>query len=229
MAGSEEPEEVHPEPAQKANALLGEAVLLRAQGKRKEGLAKCQEALKLLPENAEAFEILGDLYAETGLPEAAIEAYKRVLELDPARLMAETKIARAALQKQRIEQQRQLAQDLLEGRLPRGQTRSPATAGLLSLLLPGLGQAYNHHWLKAAALLCIYVFLFLGAVATALRTLTAQQPSAGPGLDLFTVAGAFFVSPAIWWTLLLILLYLYSVGDAALAATRSAAEETGMV
>ncbi|NIM05991.1 MAG: hypothetical protein GTO55_06860, partial [Armatimonadetes bacterium] len=157
--------------SEKANVLLGEAVLLRANKKLKEAMAKCQEALRALPENAEAFEILGDLYAETGLAEAAIEAYKRTVELDPSRSGVETKIARVALEKDRLSQQLKTTHDLLEGRISPARPRSPATAGLLSLLLPGLGQAYNRQWLKAAALICVDVMLFMAAIVSVLRIL----------------------------------------------------------
>ncbi len=206
-------------PAEQAGIFLGEAVLLRAAGKRKEAVAKCQEALRLLPDNAEAFEILGDLYLEMRLPEAALEAYRRAREIDSSRPVLETKVARAALAKQKTEAQRRLAEDLVAGRIPKSRTRNPAVAGLLSLLMPGLGQIYNYSWFKAAGLLFAWLLLLRG-FAGALRL---------QGFDLFAVFSAFFSPPALWWTLLLSAVSLYSIIDAALTATRTQAEDTGMV
>jgi tetratricopeptide (TPR) repeat protein len=214
---------------EKANALLGEAVLLRARKRLKEALGKCQEALLLLPGNAEAFDIMGDLYLESGLTEAAIEAYKRVLELDPSRADAvELKIARAALKQARIDGRRKLARDLVEGRVKRIRGPNPTATGLLSLLFPGLGQAYNQQWPKALGFACAFLFFARQVADGAGAIIKARfSPPSTPSIsDLF---GAFFTPPVLWWTLLLTALYIYSVVDAALVAVHSVSEETDLI
>jgi tetratricopeptide (TPR) repeat protein len=216
------------EAAQKANAMLGEAVLLRAAGKQKEARAKCHEALKLHPDNPEAFQVLGDLYAQAGLLEAALEAYRRVLEIDPSQTAVETRIARVALRLDKFNQQRKLARDLVEGKIKREQPRSPATAALLSLFLPGLGQSYNHQWLKAAGFICVYVLLFMTTIVSALRNLVSLRASASV-IDLFSAIGIFFTPPALYWTFLLGLFYVYSVIDASLAAAQPPPEESAFL
>lgn len=210
-------------------ALLGEAVLLRARGRRREAIEKCQQVLRLAPKNAEAFEVLGDLYREGGLAQAALEAYHRAFELNPSRGNLELKIARAALRKASFDRQLQTTRDLIEGKATPEKKRSPTTAGLLSLLIPGLGQAYNHDWVKAAGLLCLFVFLSMADVAAALRIMLAGRPPGLVGLDPVAFVSAFFSSPALWWTLLQVALYLYSVIDAALTAGRSPSEDTGLI
>ena len=93
-----------------------------------------------------------------------------------------------------------------------------------------MGQGYNHEWLKAAAIMCLYVFFSMAAIAGTLRVLLSQRASSGPPtLNLFPSIGAFLAPPALWWTLLLALLYIYSAIDAAVRATRSEADETGLI
>jgi len=215
---------------EKANTLLGEAVLLRAQKRLKEAMGKCREALLLIPGNADAFDILGDLYFESGLTEAAIEAYKRVLELDSPRTNAvELKIARAALKKDHVEGQRKLARDLVEGRVKKVRGPSPTATGLLSLLFPGLGQAYSQQWLKALGFACIFLFFFRQVVIGAQHIVGERRLSSTSSLGFGDIFGALFAVPVLWWTLLLTALYIYSVVDAALVAVHSAAEETDLI
>jgi tetratricopeptide (TPR) repeat protein len=214
------PEELAKE---KANVLLGEAVLLRAKGKPREALEKTQESLRVMADNPDAFEILGDLYSSLGPPEAAIEAYQRALELDPSRITLETRLAHIALKKGEIDYQRRLAQDIIAGRYRPLQKRNPGIAGLLSLIFPGLGQVYNQDWIKGGILLLVFLLL----TAKISITLYLLKPWAQG--DMFSLLGAFFARPALFWTILLLVIYGYATIDAAVAATRSASEESGLI
>jgi len=209
---------------EKANVLLGEAVLLRAKGRPQEALAKAQESLRVMADNPDAFEILGDLYSTLNLSEAAIEAYQRALELDPSRISLETRLAHIALKKGEMDYQRRLAQDIIAGRLRLGQKRNPGIAGILSLLIPGMGQLYNQQWLKGGILLLIYLLLAMKDISTVARMLEAS----GSG-DMFALMGAFFTRPALGWTLLLVGLYIYGVIDATIFATRASDEESAII
>jgi tetratricopeptide (TPR) repeat protein len=208
---------------EKANILLGEAVLLRAKGKPREALGKAQESLRLLADNPDAFEILGDLYSQIGLSEAAIEAYQRALELDPSRLTLETRIAHVALKKGELDYQRRLAQDIIAGRYRPLQKRNPGVAGLLSLVFPGLGQIYNQHWLKGGVVLFLYLLLVMKTFN--LVALTLERANGG---EMFALVGAFFTRPALGWTLMLLALYGFATVEAAFAATRSTGDEAGL-
>jgi tetratricopeptide (TPR) repeat protein len=207
----------------KANILLGEAVLLRAKGKPREALAKAQESLRLLADNPDAFEILGDLYSQLGLVEAGIEAYQRALELDPSRLTLETRLAHVALKKGELDYQRRLAQDIIAGRYRPSPKRNPGVAGLLSLLIPGMGQIYNQHWIKGAVTLFLYLLLMM---KTAILVALSLEKAGGG--EIFSLVGAFFTRPALGWTLVLLALYAYATVEAAISATRSAGEESGL-
>jgi tetratricopeptide (TPR) repeat protein len=209
---------------EKANVLLGEAVLLRAKGKPREAIEKAQESLRVMTDNPDAFEILGDLYSTLGLSEAAMEAYQRALELDPSRISLETRLAHIALKKGELDYQRRLAQDIIAGRFRPAQKRNPGIAGMLSLLIPGIGQIYNQQWIKGGGLLLVYLLLVMKDIGTVARMLEA----AGSG-DMFALMGAFFTRPALGWTLLLVGLYIYSVIDATFFATRAPDEESAII
>jgi tetratricopeptide (TPR) repeat protein len=207
-----------------ANILLGEAVRFRAQHRLREGIAKCLDAIKLDTENTEAFEILGDLYSESNLYQAAIEAYRRALEIIPSQPHVEKKLARTALLSDAIARKKQMADDLLAGRLPkRAPRRSPAVVGLLSLVIPGLGQLANQQVGKAVVCVILWMITLGTSFSAASEVVSQQRPSSG--LDLFGLLAAFFMPPALWWTLLQAIVYGYSVIDAAVAATQAASRD----
>lgn len=88
----------------------------------------------------------------------------------------------------------------LEGSHPRVRTLparnvsgSPGLAALLSLLLPGLGQAYHGRWIRGALMLLlpIFVFLLAGAFIAIADPLTTIVLRNAPAF-IFLVAGAFF-------------------------------------
>lgn len=215
-----------PDPADRdqANIFLGEAVRFRAQHHLKEAIAKCLDAIKLDTENAEAFEILGDLYNESNLYQAAIEAYRRSLELIPLQPHVEKKLARAALQSDANSRKKQLADDLLAGRSPqRTPRRSPAVVGLLSLVIPGLGQLANQQVGKAIICVILWMITLGSSFSTAVEIVSQQQSATG--LDFFGLLAAFFLPPALWWTLLEAIVYGYSVIDAAIVATQAASRD----
>ena len=56
-----------------------------------QAVADEQRSLALDPENAVAYEAIGDVYALTGKPSDAIAAYEHVLKIDPSNLNARAK------------------------------------------------------------------------------------------------------------------------------------------
>jgi tetratricopeptide (TPR) repeat protein len=208
---------------ERANVLLGEAVMLRSQGKRKEALAKCQESLRIASDNAEAFDIMGDLYVEQGRFEAAVEAYKRVLELDPSRApTVEIKLARSALRQQKFTDQRRMMQDIAAGRVKRPGKRSPGKAGLLSLIIPGWGQLYNEEIIKAVIILVVWLFVFGKSLSVGVWRMAHP---AGGQVDPTNLISGLFSAPAVWWSLLAIAICAYAAIDATMMALRKVTEE----
>lgn len=62
-----------------------------------------------------------------------------------------------------------------------GRRTRAATAAFLSSMFPGLGQAYNRHWLKAATMFALTIVLVLGvrsAFASMLGAAATVQPLA---------------------------------------------------
>ena len=93
-----------------------------------------------------------------------------------------------------------------------GRARSPALAGLLSAIIPGLGQVYNRQWWKGiaflAGVLSLMVVLSNLADQAQLERLAADAPLGSFG-SLLTVL------------LLLLALLIWSIVDATRTARRS--------
>jgi TM2 domain-containing membrane protein YozV len=115
-----------------AEQILRDAALLRRREKYAEAEKKCREALQLVPKDAAALELLGDLLQGVARINEALAAYKRALEADPKRSSAERKYGELLMRQQHW--------DTAD---PEAVPRKPGFALLLSLLLPGLGQFHN--------------------------------------------------------------------------------------
>jgi hypothetical protein len=134
-----------------AESLLREASAFRRREKYREAEAKCREALSLVPKDAAALELLGDLLQGVARTEEALAAYRRATEADPKRYSAEKKYADLLMR-----QQNWAAVD------PEAVDKNPFIAVLLSALLPGAGQFYNGDIAKGAFfilldVLCVYL------------------------------------------------------------------------
>jgi hypothetical protein len=93
-------------------------------------------------------------------------------------------------------------------------TRSPKIAGLLSAVLPGLGQFYNRQWAKGAGFLLATIILeaFLDSSAETIRVLQAAFSGAPVDhLGSFVLRMIPFTALALW-----------SIADAAKVARQQA-------
>ncbi len=143
------------EERQKAEPLLREVYALRRRERYTEALAKCTEAIDLVPADAAALETLGDLLQGLARTNEALAAYKRATEADPKRVSAERKYGDLLMR-----QQQWIEPDTEE--VP----KNPIAAAVLSLLMPGAGQIHNGQKLKGAVLLacaalCMAVLVYL--------------------------------------------------------------------
>jgi tetratricopeptide (TPR) repeat protein len=230
---SEEPSKL--ETKQKVRELLGRATLLRARGEHEEALRVGQEAVGLEGGNWECHELVGDVLLALERPDEALSSYRRARELHQSRAVLEEKIGRAALAQAERQRSAERSQALLEGKAEqRGPRRNPSYAALYSFIVPGLGQVYNGEVLKGVVVVVAYVLLF-GLTAIALRGQRLVQPSGmgsvyGSQLDLSTLLSAIFGGPAAIWIIALVLLWIYSIADAALKASRTmTSDDTGLV
>ncbi|GBC92447.1 hypothetical protein HRbin15_00917 [bacterium HR15] len=199
--------------------LLRQAHLHKLRGQLEDASASVQHALELMPNDASVWEMLGDLRQQVGDWQGAHDAYKRAHELAPDNATIERKYAQTVLQITTQQEQFQLWQQALEGKLPEeeaGMPRRPGLAFLLSFVMPGLGQIYTGQFIKGGILLGITLI----------------------GLTLFVVVRggqealqnmlAFLVNPArmrggisqfhLLLVIVLFFVWLYSVIDAPLSA-----------
>jgi tetratricopeptide (TPR) repeat protein len=179
-------------------ALLREAHLLRMRSRFVEAEEKVREAVALAPEDPAALEMLGDLLAEKGSIAEAVEIYRRAMERAPGRAVLEEKHARLVLMLADQQQERALAQMLLEDprRAGSGRRRNPMHAFLLSAFLPGLGQLYNGEYLKGVLFLAGGFLTFLLGGESLLRLLFAVSGGRAAPSGLEAVFG--FLSFLLW-------------------------------
>jgi len=219
----------------KVREALGRATLARARNQREQALKLVQEAINLDGTNAEAHELKGDLLLELRRGDEAMVSFKRARELHPDRPVLEDKIARAALQRASRLRAVEMSQALLEGRAkPAGPKRNPGYAALLSLIAPGLGQFYNGEMLKGFIMIVCYVFLFALAVLAVLREVASApmggQPVYERPVDIGSVTSALWSGSALPVAILLVVVWIYSIVDAALRASRTmTSDDSGLV
>ena len=156
-----------------AEAILREVYALRKREKYTEALGKCRQALDLVPADAAALEMFGDLLQGVARTNEAMAAYKRATEADPKRASAERKYGDLL-----VRQQQWSETD------PEEVPKNPIAAAAFSLLVPGAGQIHNGQTLKGAVLLtCAAIsmaaLLFLMRNETPWQT-SAEKPAHAP-------------------------------------------------
>ncbi len=218
----------------KVRELLGRATLLRARGEHEQALALAQEAVGLDQQSWEAHELVGDLLLALERPEEALQSYRQARELHQSRSVLEEKIGRAALAQAARQRSAEASRALLEGRAAPAAKRNPGYAAVFSVFVPGLGQVYNGEVLKGLAMMVAYLLL-LALLATALRgtrSIAASDMGAlyGPRLDPGALFSALFSGASAIWVIALVLLWIYSIADAAIRAGRTmTSDDTGLV
>jgi hypothetical protein len=99
---------------------LMQANLLRMRGRWEEAARQCAEALQREPANASAHSLLGDIYENRGRLEDAIHWYQLALDLNPASVADQAKLARA---REVLEARRKAALSPTKAGASRGATR----------------------------------------------------------------------------------------------------------
>ena len=173
-----------PQEVRQAEPLMREASMLRRREKYRDAEAKCREAIQLVPKDAAALELLGDLLQGVARVDEALAAYKRATEADPKRASAERKYGDLLMRQQNW------------GGVDMEMVPKNAYAAvLLSLCLPGAGQAHNGQWGKG-------IFFFLGGLIFAFLIFWSpwglRSGHKGHGVTtsmiaIFILAGAFYI------------------------------------
>jgi len=204
--------------------LLATANLFRMRGQYDEAQEKCSEALRLYPRNIEAMEMMGDLLYERGRLDEALHQYKAAIDLLPTPSL-ETKYARMLLRIEERERERQKAEAALaRPKAAVRRKRSPATALMLSAMVPGMGQFYNGEIVKGLIIIGVWGICTLWALSSPflseflkslLSTLLRGEGARGVSPASATIGGSALFPIAIG-----VSCWLYSIIDAPLSATR---------
>jgi tetratricopeptide (TPR) repeat protein len=138
----------------KAEGILRDASMLRRKEKFRDAEAKAREAIALTPSDAAALELLGDILQGVGKVDEALAAYKRATEADAKRSSAERKYGDLLMR-----QQNWNFGD------PEAAPPNRWLNSILSLCLPGVGQAINGDWVKAICffaldLVCAFLLFY---------------------------------------------------------------------
>lgn len=213
--------------AEKVERILLEARLLHRRGQSEEALAHCQEALDLDPESWEAHELAGDVLLAEGRAADALERYRAAHAIVPEQGSVEEKMARATLAQAERDWLREGVEPGGEGETL-GPPRNPGIAALLSLVLPGLGQGYNRQPLKAVIILGVVVVLWVIIAFQMVASLGGLE-EAGAGAARVDVLQALFAARNMVWLALILLVWFYSIVDAALIAGRPAGERRDII
>lgn len=157
---------------QQAEAILREVYALRKRERYTEAIAKCREALGLIPSDAAALEMFGDLLQGVARTPEALAAYRRSVDADPNRASAERKYGDLLARQERFTD-RDLDQP----------PRSPVASAVFSLLIPGAGQIHNGERTKGAVLVA-----FAAASVAILLALTQGKTGYKPSWELSPAA-----------------------------------------
>ncbi len=171
-------------------------------GRLPEATQAVARLLKMAPESTTAHELHGDVLRAQGNVQAAREAYRKSMELEPANADAERKYAELTLQVAETQGDRAalLAGDLTKFR--GAPHKDPGGAAARSLIFPGLGQLYNGDFelglgLAVAALVLLVPVLLWWAAPLVEAMLvpmihrTAEPPGVGGWLSLVALIGVY--------------------------------------
>jgi tetratricopeptide (TPR) repeat protein len=192
------------------------------KGDREKAKELLKQAFALIPGEASAIELLGDIYLEEGETEKAAQLFERALQQHPGHHGFEEKLAICHLDLAEMENDR-LSKTLLltEGDKGKIFERQPAKAVSLSLLMPGAGQFYNDEMEKGGAFLAGAVLTCIGwawPLLGAMKWLPKGQRF-DVGAALATLSGlplAFFWVMVIMW----MATYVVSCIDAGVTAAQ---------
>ena len=127
-----------------ADSMLREANMLRRRERYTDAEAKCREAIALVPKDAAALEMLGDVCQGLARIEPALAAYKRAMEADAKRSSAEKKYGDLLMRQQNW-----------GGYDGEAVEKNPYFSVFLSAMLPGAGQIHNGDFGKGAFFLIL--------------------------------------------------------------------------
>ena len=217
--------------------VLNARILLR-QGRTAEAQAAIADLRKLQDDNAEAWELQGDLCRRQGDRKGAREAYQQAVKLDPLNANAERKYAELVLFLGEEDRARREQRELIDepGKRPE-KRRNPSLAILYACFFPGLGQLSNRQHEKGLALFLVGALILILLVNGIVLAPYRGIPEAGREQGGLTFAEQLAMwgdnlRAIPWWHWVLAILgllafigmHIYSIIDATVVARREAKE-----
>jgi tetratricopeptide (TPR) repeat protein len=211
----------------KVRALLSAAQLSNRRLEWKDALEKCQAALALDHQSAEAHELVGDVLQAMGNWDGALQSYKTAQKLNPSRTVLEEKIGLVSIELDQVALREARREQLIaDPSQLKWEERDPKVACILSAILPGLGQFYNGEHVKALMVFAITVIsaviLYLGLQGV--LDAAATQSSLKGKMNAMTQAMQSWSIPQLLWMLLNCFvplgMWLFSIIEAPLRAKR---------
>ncbi len=171
-----------------ADRKLTSANIARRRGKFQEAEQECRAAIELVPQDASALEIFGDIMQSLGRVDDALYVYETAIKADAKRASVEKKYAELMLlQNREIE-------ILRSEYIP----RNPIVAIFFTALFPGAGQVYNGQVIKGIVLAC----MVFGSLSVLFWT-----PIGHP-------VGRSISAPMAFFALVAAIAYMYAIVDA---------------
>jgi tetratricopeptide (TPR) repeat protein len=211
MEPTASPDQSRPD-QERVEQLLRDAHIQRMRGQWGAAEDLCRKALELDPDDAMGREMLGDILYQKGAWDDSLVEYRAAFAKQPQKGALEEKIARVVLRKDEDERERIAAELMLTSpTAPIEAKRSATLAILLSLALPGLGQAlvYKQHVKGGILALFALLSLVLGGAQELMKLFVlfaagSQGRASDRPNDMLAALG-----------LLHVLIWLYSLIDAA--------------
>jgi tetratricopeptide (TPR) repeat protein len=145
-------ERLSPQQEAELRNLLTAANLSRMRGKWLEAEDTYRKAVSMSPRDIRIRSMLIDVLVELGKTELAISEAKAAMQIAPGNAQIETKYAKLVLERGEAAYQMAMAQDMLEN--PHkyvDRAKNPSIALLCAVF--GLGQLYNHEFVKAGIII----------------------------------------------------------------------------
>jgi len=197
--------------------LLVEMHVRLRQGQFDEVKERLAKAKAIAPDHPGVLEAEGDLAFNQGRYKQAETLFKAALGSNPGNARLEEKFATALLKVRMpgftVNQIPDDADSFWSNRVP----RNPAVSGILSAVMPGLGQFHNGDWLKGGILILFDLVVYsqiIYAVYKTLRAIHKQHMS----LTYSEVIDRAIHSVNVFLLLLLAAALLYSIVDAVMVA-----------
>lgn len=195
--------------------LVREVHLKLRQGLTADVETQLAAAKTLAPEHPAVLEIEGDLAVERGRYAQAEPLYRKAFQADRGNARLEEKFATALV---KMHESEYLAHDVPDDSPWSNRVkRIPAASGMMSFVVPGLGQFHNGDWLKGAIMIGAWVFLFLFDCWPVFTTLRVFKETSRT-YSTADIVASLFHGPYLLVTILIIAVWLYGIIDAVLVA-----------